>query len=114
MITPQWLELPWREPVAVARQLAAENGERGLIWLDGDGSELGHRVTIASTPGRSSAAGDCRVMQTPGIHLQPCISSAQVTGPDGSVTKLPPGVNPATPGRAMPWPVSGSPAMIPS
>jgi para-aminobenzoate synthetase component 1 len=50
MITPQWLELPWREPVAVARQLAAENGERGLIWLDGDGSELGHRVTIASTP----------------------------------------------------------------
>ena len=50
MITPQWLELPWREPVAVARQLAAENGERGLIWLDGDGSELGQRVTIASTP----------------------------------------------------------------
>ena len=50
MITPQSLELPWREPVAVARQLAAENGERGLIWLDGDGSELGHRVTIASTP----------------------------------------------------------------
>ena len=50
MITPQWLELPWREPVAVARQLAAENGERGLIWLDGDGSELGHRVTIASNP----------------------------------------------------------------
>ena len=50
MITPQRLELPWREPVAVARQLAAENGERGLIWLDGDGSELGHRVTIASNP----------------------------------------------------------------
>jgi para-aminobenzoate synthetase component 1 len=50
MITTQRLELPWREPVAVARQLAAENGERGLIWLDGDGSELGHRVTIASNP----------------------------------------------------------------
>ena len=50
MIEPQRLELPWREPVEVARQLAAQDGERGLIWLDGDGSELGHRVTIASTP----------------------------------------------------------------
>lgn len=50
MIRPQWLELPWHEPVTVARHLAARNGERGLIWLDGDGSELGNRVTIASTP----------------------------------------------------------------
>ena len=50
MIKPERLELPWREPVEVARQLAAQDGESGLIWLDGDGSELGHRVTIASTP----------------------------------------------------------------
>jgi len=50
MIRPQWLKLPWSEPLAVARQLAALEGERGLIWLDGDGSALGNRVTIASSP----------------------------------------------------------------
>ena len=50
MIRPQWLKLPWSEPLAVARQLAALEGERGLIWLDGDGSALGNRVTIAGNP----------------------------------------------------------------
>ena len=47
MIRPQRLKLPWSEPLTVARQLAALEGERGLIWLDGDGSALGNRVTIA-------------------------------------------------------------------
>ena len=64
MIKPERLELPWREPVEVARQLAAQDGERGLIWLDGDGSELGHRVTIASAPSCHEEVGrstSCRV-----------------------------------------------------
>ena len=41
------LELPWREPIAAARQL---DGDDGLIWLDGDGSDLGRWVTLASQP----------------------------------------------------------------
>ena len=41
------LELPWQEPIAVARQL---DGDNGLIWLDGDGSDLGRWVTLASQP----------------------------------------------------------------
>ena len=47
MSTPQRLELPWREPIVVARQL---DGDNGLIWLDGDGSDLGRWVTLASQP----------------------------------------------------------------
>ena len=47
MSAPQRLELPWREPIAVARQL---DGDDGLIWLDGDGSDLGRWVTLASQP----------------------------------------------------------------
>ena len=44
------MELPWREPLSVARQLAERDGEAGLIWLDGDGSDLGRWVTLASDP----------------------------------------------------------------
>ena len=44
---PRRLELPWREPIVVARQL---DGDDGLIWLDGDGSDLGRWVTLASQP----------------------------------------------------------------
>jgi len=47
MSAPQRLELPWREPIAVARQL---DGDDGLIWLDGDGSDLGRWVILASQP----------------------------------------------------------------
>ena len=38
MTAPQRRQLPWQEPMAVARLLAAEHGETGLIWLDGGGS----------------------------------------------------------------------------
>ena len=41
MISPKRLELPWQEPQALARQLVHIYGEQGLIWLDGDGSDLG-------------------------------------------------------------------------
>lgn len=42
--------LPWRQPATVARRLAQEWGEAGLIWLDGDGSERGRWVTLAVDP----------------------------------------------------------------
>ena len=43
-------KLPWRQPAALARRLAEEWGEAGLIWLDGDGSERGRWVTLAVDP----------------------------------------------------------------
>ena len=42
--------LPWREPAEVAAVLAHLHGEQGLIWLDGDGGELGGRITLAANP----------------------------------------------------------------
>ncbi|CAK24896.1 anthranilate synthase component I family protein [Synechococcus sp. CS-197] len=42
--------LPWREPADVAAVLACLYGEEGLIWLDGDGGELGGRITLAADP----------------------------------------------------------------
>ena len=42
--------LPWREPAEVATVLAHLHGEQGLIWLDGDGGELGGRITLAADP----------------------------------------------------------------
>jgi len=50
MIRPQRLELPWQEPQALANQLAHAYGEEGLVWLDGDGSNLGRWATLAVAP----------------------------------------------------------------
>ena len=50
MISPKRLELPWQEPHAMAWRLAAHCGEQGLIWLDGDGSDLGRWATLAAKP----------------------------------------------------------------
>ena len=50
MIRPQRLELPWQEPHALANQLAHAYGEEGLVWLDGDGSNLGRWATLAVAP----------------------------------------------------------------
>jgi para-aminobenzoate synthetase component 1 len=41
---------PWIEPDVVAQALAQEYGEAGLIWLDGDGSDLGRWLTLAADP----------------------------------------------------------------
>ena len=41
---------PWIEPESVAHALAQEHGEAGLIWLDGDGSDLGRWLTLAADP----------------------------------------------------------------
>jgi len=41
---------PWLDPAKVAKKLANEWGEAGMIWLDGDGSELGRWVTIGVDP----------------------------------------------------------------
>ena len=41
---------PWIEPDSVAKALAQEHGEAGLIWLDGDASDLGRWLTLAADP----------------------------------------------------------------
>ena len=41
---------PWLDPALVAESLACSHGEQGLIWLDGDGSELGRHITLAADP----------------------------------------------------------------
>ena len=50
MTTLQRHVMAWHEPLTVARRLAELHGEDGLIWLDGDGSDLGRWVTLASAP----------------------------------------------------------------
>ncbi|EAU75244.1 anthranilate synthase component I family protein [Synechococcus sp. RS9916] len=47
---PLRLELPWLEPAQLAEALANTWGEHGLIWLDGDGSDLGRWITLAADP----------------------------------------------------------------
>ncbi|MEY2643552.1 MAG: Para-aminobenzoate synthase component [Cyanobacteriota bacterium] len=50
MTQPQRLEKPWREPAQLARALAERWGAEGLLWLDGDGSDLGRWATLAADP----------------------------------------------------------------
>tara|TARA_Y100001968_G_scaffold137424_1_gene125588 strand:+ start:3748 stop:5058 length:1311 start_codon:yes stop_codon:yes gene_type:complete len=40
----------WKDPVLIVKSLVNTFGERGLIWLDGDGSELGRWITIGIDP----------------------------------------------------------------
>tara|TARA_Y100001968_G_scaffold18101_1_gene14265 strand:- start:784 stop:1785 length:1002 start_codon:yes stop_codon:yes gene_type:complete len=40
----------WESPELIAFKLIKEWGESGFIWLDGDGSELGRWVTMATNP----------------------------------------------------------------
>ena len=47
---PQRIALPWHSPASLAPQLAAQWGGNGLVWLDGDGSQLGRWVTLAVDP----------------------------------------------------------------
>ena len=42
--------LPWIEPADLARHLVARFGPEGLIWLDGDGSDLGRWASLAADP----------------------------------------------------------------
>ncbi|BEV35353.1 anthranilate synthase component I family protein [Synechococcus sp. M16CYN] len=46
----QRLVIPWRAPSIVAQQLIHLYGEQGLVWLDGDGSDLGRWVTLGVAP----------------------------------------------------------------
>ena len=59
---PTRRSLPWHQPAALARRLARDWGEAGLIWLDGDGSDQGRWVTLAVDPveHRCSRGGPCR------------------------------------------------------
>ena len=72
MIRPKRLELPWQEPQALAHQLAHAYGEEGLVWLDGDGSNLGRWATLAVAPQRSSAAAVSLENQEPAIPSRHC------------------------------------------
>ena len=38
------------EPARIAAAMAAQWGEAGLVWLDGDGSDLGRWITLAADP----------------------------------------------------------------
>ena len=40
----------WQEPELIAQELTKAWGEEGLIWLDGDNSQLGRWVTLAVDP----------------------------------------------------------------
>ena len=40
----------WLPPTRVAEAMASQWGEAGLIWLDGDGSDLGRWITVAADP----------------------------------------------------------------
>ena len=42
--------LPWWEPDTLATALAQRYGREGLVWLDGDGSDLGRRAVLAAGP----------------------------------------------------------------
>ncbi len=42
--------LPWRDPWSLVATLAAAYGSEGLVWLDGDGSELGRWARLGIAP----------------------------------------------------------------
>ena len=44
------LPVAWRTPASLAPLLAEHWGHPGLIWLDGDGSDLGRWATLAADP----------------------------------------------------------------
>jgi para-aminobenzoate synthetase component 1 len=43
-------KLPWWDPAQLAQALAARFGQQGLVWLDGDGSNLGRWALLAVAP----------------------------------------------------------------
>ena len=47
---PERLERPWIAPPLLARALVERWGAEGLIWLDGDGTQLGRWATLAADP----------------------------------------------------------------
>lgn len=44
------LELPWRDPWPLAWGLAERFGREGLVWLDGDGTDLGRWSVLGVAP----------------------------------------------------------------
>lgn len=49
-MTPIRRRSQWHQPAKVATAMANHWGEAGMIWLDGDGSKLGHWATLAADP----------------------------------------------------------------
>ncbi len=50
MKTPNRQLCRWQEPLIVAQELIEHWGEKGFVWLDGDGSKIGRWVTMAIDP----------------------------------------------------------------
>ena len=44
------LELPWRDPWSLAWGLAERFGREGLVWMDGDGTDLGRWSVLGVAP----------------------------------------------------------------
>ncbi len=67
--------LPWRDPAVLAGLLAQHYGQKGLVWLDGDGSRLGRHALLA--------AGPQRVLRCDGLPGEPGASDPFETLEDG-------------------------------
>ncbi len=71
MIIPKKQLCQWNSPEVIAKELVKDWGESGLIWLDGDGTDLGRWVTLAADPidhiccrGRPQDNGACNPFNT--------------------------------------------------
>ena len=40
----------WIDPILIANAMVNEWGEEGLVWLDGNGSDLGRWATLGINP----------------------------------------------------------------
>ena len=72
--------LPWRDPWQVVLAIAAELGAEGLVWLDGDGSDLGRWARLGFNPRQSLC---CRGLPGSSSGRDPFAALANLDVPDG-------------------------------
>ncbi|MBM5797119.1 MAG: anthranilate synthase component I family protein [Cyanobacteria bacterium M_surface_9_m1_291] len=71
-----WREhLPWREPELVVEAVARHVGSQGLVWLDGDGSDLGRWGRLGFAPQASIC---CRGLPGAALGEDPFAALAQL------------------------------------
>jgi len=68
--------LPWRDPLSVVQAIAAAMGAEGLVWLDGDGSDLGRWARLGFSPRQSVC---CRGLPGSKGGQDPFATLAQLT-----------------------------------
>jgi para-aminobenzoate synthetase component 1 len=73
-------DLPWRDPWQVVEAIAAELGAEGLVWLDGDGSDLGRWARLGFNPLQSVC---CRGLPGSAGGQDPFAALADLELPDG-------------------------------